>query len=483
MKPILYEIKRSLTSKFVIIMIVAIVGLSSLLAYESGSTFSPVSIPAKPSLTYGYYINGNSLTMVGYNHNAYGSPFPDVTDSFTYNGSVYNATSGSSGFANVTISIDPSPTISLGIHYTYEGFRRPITTSLGQYSINTSITYSGLQIAGGFTSEIYNPTNKSNVGIELLYIGPDGATAPSYTVYIGNVSSSFIRSPSSDYTFKYVESGFTVINIFPDVIYSQKNITFAALAVNATGVPSSPRLIGPMTFYSPITQSELQSLVFSGTSAILGFLIPILAVFAGYLTYGKDRTSGVLESVLKRPVTRGGLIFSRFVANAVAIIIAVGVSMIFSDLIIDHYFSMYLSDYFSLYFIWTYVVEGLAFLGIVYMFSHIVRSQGALLGASIAVFIVLDLFWSIIPVAILAALSVSTSSNAYVLGTIAFDYISPSGFSFLVQTMFTGKIGLISSISIDPSSFGIVSPVLILVGILWISVPFAIAFNLARKRD
>ena len=483
MKPILYEIKRSLTSKFVIIMIVAIVGLSSLLAYESGSTFSPVSIPAKPSLTYGYYINGNSLTMVGYNHNAYGSPFPDVTDSFTYNGSVYNATSGSSGFANVTISIDPSPTISLGIHYTYEGFRRPITASLGQYSINTSITYSGLQIAGGFTSEIYNPTNKSNVGIELLYIGPDGATAPSYTVYIGNVSSSFIRSPSSDYTFKYVESGFTVINIFPDVIYSQKNITFAALAVNATGVPSSPRLIGPMTFYSPITQSELQSLVFSGTSAILGFLIPILAVFAGYLTYGKDRTSGVLESVLKRPVTRGGLIFSRFVANAVAIIIAVGVSMIFSDLIIDHYFSMYLSDYFSLYFIWTYVVEGLAFLGIVYMFSHIVRSQGALLGASIAVFIVLDLFWSIIPVAILAALSVSTSSNAYVLGTIAFDYISPSGFSFLVQTMFTGKIGLISSISIDPSSFGIVSPVLILVGILWIAVPFAIAFNLARKRD
>ena len=238
-----------------------------------------------------------------------------------------------------------------------------------------------------------------------------------------------------------------------------------------------------MTFYSPITQSELQSLVFSGTSAILGLLIPILAVFSGYLTYGKDRTSGVLESVLKRPVTRGGLIFSRFVANAVAIIIAVGVSMIISDLIIDHYFLMYLSDYFSLYFVWTYVVEGLAFLGIVYMFSHIVKSQGALLGASIAVFIVLDLFWSIIPVAILAALNVSSSSNAYVLGTIAFDYISPSGFSSLVQTMFTGKIGIISSVSIDPSSYGLVAPVLIVVCLLWIAVPFAIAFNLARNRD
>ena len=483
MKPIIYEIRRSVTSKFVIIMIVAIVGLSALLAYESGSTFSPVSIPAKPFLTYGYYINGDSLTMVGYDHNAYGSPFPHVTDSFTYNGSVYNATSGLSGFANVTLPIDPSATVSLYVNYTYKEFRRPITTSLGRYSINTSITYSGLQIISGLTGDIYNPTNKSDVGLELFYVGQDGATSPSYTIYIGNLSSSFLRSPTTDYTFKYVESGFTVLNLFPDVSYSQKNITFAVVAENATGVPSSPAVIGPMTFYSPITQSELQSLVFSGTSAILGLLIPILAVFSGYLTYGKDRTSGVLESVLKRPVTRGGLIFSRFVANAVAIIIAVGVSMIISDLIIDHYFLMYLSDYFSLYFVWTYVVEGLAFLGIVYMFSHIVKSQGALLGASIAVFIVLDLFWSIIPVAILAALNVSSSSNAYVLGTIAFDYISPSGFSSLVQTMFTGKIGIISSVSIDPSSYGLVSPVLIVVGLLWIVVPFAIAFNLARNRD
>ena len=70
----MYEIKRTLTSKFVIIMMVAIVGLVSLLSYENGSTYSAVNIPSSPILTNGYYLNGQNLTMVGYFHDAYGKP-------------------------------------------------------------------------------------------------------------------------------------------------------------------------------------------------------------------------------------------------------------------------------------------------------------------------------------------------------------------------------------------------------------------------
>ena len=232
-----------------------------------------------------------------------------------------------------------------------------------------------------------------------------------------------------------------------------------------------------------MTQTELQSLVFSGTSQIMGLLIPILAVFAAYLTYGKDRTSGVLESVLKRPVTRGSLIASRFTSNAISIFIAVGLSMIFSDLIINHYFGMYLSTAFSLYFVWTYLVEGVAFLAIIYMFSHIAKSQGAVLGAAIGIFVVMDLFWSIIPLAILSALKIASSSATYVYGLIAFDYASPSGYSSLVQTMFTDKIGLISAQTIEPTAFGIVAPILIIAGILWMIIPFSISFVLAKYRD
>ncbi|MGC8609195.1 MAG: ABC transporter permease, partial [Thermoplasmata archaeon] len=242
-------------------------------------------------------------------------------------------------------------------------------------------------------------------------------------------------------------------------------------------------VLGPLSFYSAMTQRGLQSLVFLGTSEILGFLIPILAVFAAYLTYGKDRTTGVIESVIKRPITRGQLISSRFLSNSVAIIGSVALSVIIADLIIFHYFGMYLSPTFTLYFIWTYIVEGLAFLAVVYLFSHLVKSQGSLLGGAIGLFVVMDLFWSIIPVAILSALGISSTSNSYIITSIGFDYASPAGYSTLVQTLFTDRFGFITSMPINPSLFGITSPILIIAGVLWMIIPFMAAYMLAIKRD
>ena len=94
MKPIAYEIRRTLTSKFVVIMIIAIVGLVSLLSYENASTYSPVSIPSSPSLTTGYYINGQNLTMVGYFHDAFGSPDAQVTAYYECANNTYSSKSG-----------------------------------------------------------------------------------------------------------------------------------------------------------------------------------------------------------------------------------------------------------------------------------------------------------------------------------------------------------------------------------------------------
>jgi hypothetical protein len=264
------------------------------------------------------------------------------------------------------------------------------------------------------------------------------------------------------------------------------NKTFYTEVTNATGIsvfrsaPTSPSIF---TAYSPISQSSLQSLVFAGTSTLLGFLIPLLAIFAAYLTYGKDRTSGVLESVLKRPVTRGSLITSRFTSNAIAIFVAVGLSMVISDVLVNFYFGQYLALSFSLYFVWTYLIEGVAFLALVYMFSQLVKSQGGILGIAIALFVVFDLFWTIIPLAVLAALGINTSSVSYIQTSVAFDYASPSSYGTLVQTMFTGKFGTLVPVSINPNAFGIDGVNIIIAGILWVAIPFIIAFMLSRKKD
>jgi len=483
MRPIVYEIRRTLTSKFVIIMIIAIVGLSSLLAYEAGSTYSPSPVSSAPQLTTGYYMSGSSVVMVGYAHDAYGNPVSGIKVSYDYNGTTYNSTSASNGFANYTI---PAGNVSSGtvhVSYTYTTLRKSIEVHSTPVSFSSSPGSSGLYVTAG----IVNPSNSTMFGLELFYVGTNGTASPSLDVYVYNYSLP-VSDISTNYSYKHSFSGFTVLNIFPTVTGANRTDLYKVEVTNSSGYTmypphSSQSPVFPLTDYTPMTQSTLQSLVYAGTSEILGFLIPILAVFAAYLTYGKDRTNGVLESVLKRPVTRGGLITSRFLSNSVSIVVAVGLSMIFSDLIIHHYFGMYLSTTFSLYFVWTYVVEGISFLALVYMFSHIAKSQGAVLGAAIALFVVLDLFWSIIPIAILAALKISTSSTAYVSASVGFDYASPAGYSTLVQTMFTGKFGIISSSTIDPSAFGITAPFLIVAGILWMAVPFVISYYLAKNRD
>ena len=482
MRPIVYEIRRTLTSKFVIIMIIAIVGLSSLLAYEAGSTYSPSPVSSAPQLSTGFYMGGSNITVVGYAHDAYGNPVSGIKVSYGYNGTVYNATSASNGFSNYTIPIGSADSGEVHVSYTYTTLRKSITVHSSPVVFSSLLKSSGLQVFSGMV----DPSNSTRFGLELFYVGTNGTASPSLNVYVYNYS-----LPASDistnYCYEHSFSGFTVLNIFPTVTGANRTDLYGVEVTNSTGIiypPHSSRAPPfTLTDYTPMTQSTLQSLVYAGTSEILGFLIPILAVFAAYLTYGKDRTNGVLESVLKRPVTRGGLITSRFLSNSVSIVIAVGLSMIFSDLIIHHYFGMYLSTTFSLYFVWTYVVEGISFLALVYMFSHIAKSQGAVLGAAIALFVVPDMFWSIIPIAILAALKISTSSTAYVSASVGFDYASPAGYSMLVQTMFTDKFGVISSSTIDPSAFGIIAPFLIIAGILWMTVPFVIAYYLAKNRD
>ena len=233
----------------------------------------------------------------------------------------------------------------------------------------------------------------------------------------------------------------------------------------------------------PITEDLLQNMVLSGMGTTLGLLIPILGIFTSYLTYGKDRTTGVLESVIKRPVSRQGIIISRFTANAISIGISVILSMISGDIIIQYFFGQTLSLYFSLFFIWTYIIEGLAFLGLMYLFAHIVKTQSQLLGVAIAMFIIMDIFWLIIPAAILGGLGISRASSTYILGNVAFGYASPAGYGSLVQFYFTNHIGFLSTVNVNPSAYGVTEIYLLISGLLWVAVPMIINYYLAKKYD
>ncbi|MGC8547034.1 MAG: ABC transporter permease subunit [Thermoplasmata archaeon] len=489
MKPIVYEIRRTLTSKFVIIMMIAIVGLSALLAYETASTSTSVGISSQPSVSFGYFINGNNLTMVAYAHDSYGNPVSRVNVYYQYNGTEYIAVSSSNGYANSTFPVVKAPQILIETNYSYRQFGNRITSPSAQYMVNFSSYYSGLQII----PDIVNPSNTSNLGFMVMYIGQNGTPSPPITIIVKATDISSKISDTSNFTYYYNMSSISIAKIYPTISSDNRNMSFLVSAEAANGMPLMLNTgIGKFTpfidlfklsIYTPITQSRLQNLVFSGAASILGLFIPILAIFVGYLTYGKDRTSGVLESVLKRPVTRGELITTRFISNALAILIAGSLAMIITDIIYNHYLHMYFSLLFLIDLIWTYLVEGVAFLALVYLISHVVKSQGALLGAAIGIFVVMDLFWGIIPIAVISALGISSTSSSYVTVNILFDYVSPAGYSNLVQSLITGKLGSFGGISINPSTYGITDLALAISGFLWMMVPFALAYILARYRD
>ncbi len=212
MRSIIYETKRTLTSKFVIILIIAIVGLSSLLSYESAATFnSPSSTFARPNLNYGYYIEGSNITMVGFAHNVYGEPTSGVIAHFEYNGSFYSGRSNSMGFANKTFHIKPSKQFNVGINYTYSTFRSQRTTSQVEYSINPSQKFSGIDLIPGTV----DPANSSNFGFQILYVGNNGSLAPPLEIYVSSYSSGELsQSLATNHSFEFNSSGFIVKTFF-----------------------------------------------------------------------------------------------------------------------------------------------------------------------------------------------------------------------------------------------------------------------------
>src|SRR5207245_445198 len=73
---------------------------------------------------------------------------------------------------------------------------------------------------------------------------------------------------------------------------------------------------------------EATNIASSFFSTILSFFMPLAAILGAYSSYGKDRLTGVLESILARPISRRGLAISRFLSTltalAVAAILSVG---------------------------------------------------------------------------------------------------------------------------------------------------------------
>ncbi|MCL5874643.1 MAG: ABC transporter permease [Candidatus Thermoplasmatota archaeon] len=491
MRPVVYEIKRSLTNRFSIVLIIAIIGLSALISYEGGvSSTSHLARTGTTNLISGYYVSGNSVNLITYFYDQNGNPVSDVSARVTMNGTSYQGTVTSPGtlqfnfIAPLKDRIDHSTSVYITLNYTYASSFRLRTSTNTSMTLNiVNVKYSGLDVITGIT----DPTNSSNLGFLLFYVGPSGNhTAPSVEVNLATVASGVF---STTYVWQHEYSSFSHVSVFPSLGTNAINKTYGLYiksGVSSTVLFKAP--IGPLSLYKPYTTSTVESSFFSIESALLVIFIPLLAVFMAYFTYGKDRVQGVLETVIKRPITKGGAIRSRFLANSVVVASSIIAAVVISDLISFRYFHIFMPLSFVLEVSWAYSIVGISFLAIAYLFSHLLKSPGALLGSLIGVFMIFGLFWSVIFDVIVSVFSIPSGTTYYITLQVLFDYANPAGYASLFQLFITHSLGgglgsFGTSQSINPGSFG-VTPILLLVSaVLWIGIPFALAQELAVKRD
>lgn len=226
--------------------------------------------------------------------------------------------------------------------------------------------------------------------------------------------------------------------------------------------------------------------VFQFVATELGIFTPLLAIVAAYGTYGKDRVSGTLESVLSRPVTRTGLGLARFLAIGVAIAVGTALGLIVLDAttLVVVGFGFPVGFLAALY--GTLVAEGLAFAGILLLGSRLLRSAGGLIGLAITVFLALALFWPVI-LLLAASLLGQLDYATFPVFEIHADFFNPAGLVALTVSDLLGVVapsgGFGAGGVVPASDYGVTTASLALATAFWVGAPLLAFLHLARTRD
>ena len=469
-----YDLKKAMTSRgmlavmlFMILFSLAIIPLIS----QTGVSF-------QPGVNYDYSSyptsNGFNVLMVAYN--SFGQPLSGIT---------FNLTG---------VNFDFSKTLTTNTSGLVE-FLVPANSTQGTLELNVNIVGSSLSqpnqifLSGkpgipSFLASINlvsDVSNASKKDIFVFAVGPN-FSKPDYVLYYSIIPASKaggFYGPLNESSMKYladIKDITTVVNFnVPSNVSVNDMLLVTAFQRNGTMIASlETNIISPNI---NISASQIASGFLSG---ILSVFVPLMAILGAYSIYGRDRVSGVLESVLVRPVTRRSLLLSRFIAGLMASAAAVIITILVVDLI----FAVKLNQYLSATFIFSswasLVVEVAAFIGLLFAISQLTKSTGALIGAGIGLFLVLDFLWQLIVFFALSAAGTSFGSDYALHIQTLLDFFNPSQYLALVQIYQTHTI---LNVPVNVSNYGVTLATLLIDGLAWVLLPLLLALWLVVRKD
>jgi ABC-2 type transport system permease protein len=531
--PLLYDIRKVFMSKTVLVSMILLIAISFFLVYSFSVTINPQFQPPNTQVL-SWYDSSGTYHFLAFESNQYGQPVSGVSVQVSMNFSSFYVgntatinpasypgyrssalSTNSSGYAEFTINVPASDINEVNANYSVlvqisqpNGNTEGLGGGSPYMQFNTAKNGSSssspvgpgqvVSLAGIPITTVTDSSNSQKEDIKVMWAGPDGSVPNGYSLYYKFNNGTcypnqfqgcgFISIPTglseSNMTFLSNMTTFNQIFTPPQLepnLGNNSQITLGLFYPNGTVAQDATfSVIQLYPSAQVISVGQSNQIVISFFTTVFGIFIPLIAIMGSYNAYGKDRVSGVLESILAQPISRRGLSLSRFLSSFAGMAIAISISMGVVDAIVYYYTKSPFNTTLLLASAGAFFVELGAFIGLMMLLSRVIKSSGLLIGIGIGLFLVFDLFWSILISLLVTVSGAGFASNGYLSYQIAGEFLNPAQFVQLVITYLTSQstFGLIS-----PAQYGITIPSIVATGILWVALPLASFLYLAIKRD
>ncbi len=313
-------------------------------------------------------------------------------------------------------------------------------------------------------------------GVQVFVPDPDGSSVQALSVYYSVGDYSPNTGPAAEKNATLLGVLNTSHEFFPLVLTGtpapvlieifSSNGTLAASYANSTANSYS---LGQT--WGLASNSEFTSYY----SSDMFLLLPLMAVVASVGVYARDRSTGVLESTLVRPITALGLAGSRLLAVVSALLLSVGMGTLVADILIRGVAGSWVLPSFLIAFVLGAAICVGFFVGVVFAASHAFRSLMTVLAIGLGLYFLLDVFWHQF------GLGIAGASSLFLL---RFQLLSPVNYSSLAWASMTNVVpDFVYELSGPPASYGVGPWTVGLTGAVWALLPALALVALVRGRD
>jgi ABC-2 type transport system permease protein len=474
LNPLVYEFGRTIRSKSLILVILVTVLISGALIPFIKSASAPVSA-AQGGNDVLVYRTQDGYHILIYSFDKFGQAISGATVKVTVEGKTSVFKTNGSGYVQAFLA-SVKPFTQIGLNFSYSFGSSFFTPTLPNSSIGSPQPLTQL------VTPVVDTQNTSLVDVLVFFAAPFGEKPVNYSVYAMLSKSPTYQINKSAMTFVGVLKDYHQVFRLPFHPSPTQFVVFAIFQPNGTYAFGD--IVPGLAFQVSRSTISKNQLLTSFVSGILAFFVPIMSILASYSTYGKDRVTGVLESVLVRAVSRRGLASIRYAAVACALAFAIAVMFGAIEVIAKIFLGSFLDLEYSLSSFYALLVEALVFSALVFLFSHVVKSTGALIGLSIVLWAVFEFFWGLISLLVSQALGYTIGSAGFFHVIVVMSYFNPADYYGLVATYLTKTLvagpfsanGALGNLGVTPLT-------LALDAILWLATPLVAYFYLATRRD